>query len=543
MTTAGSSFEKLVFGQLSRILLLAVLSLVMFSPATWAADQFALVIGNSEYGKRPLRNPNNDADIMSAALRDLGFDVTTHKNVDIDQFDAAIREFGSKLTPGSVAFFYFAGHGLQIDGVNYLVPVNHGIKERYEVERKCVKLDALVSMMKESASNMNVLVLDACRDNPFDRSWSRGLQSQGLASIEAPEGTVIAFSTDKGRVALDGDGENSPYTASLVGVLNTLPEDGLEIVDVFRQASRKVYQMTRQRPFLDFSAYSERFYLLPVGATARLDTPPEMPAESDAAQVAVESLPESDSVDPTPPKQAKEDHRLKQARIFANEREFELAIEAFSSVIEDPELPLSLRNQARRGRGGAYLSRLEGDDIKRAIIDYQAAGEKGIRLSVRADEALLKTQAEIRGKVLKSQVVYITQANGKWLWVASVQDDTNRSGWIDRAALLRTPAVPASTSASTQGSQGTSTDRSTGGVSETIIYDQYGRPINQPQTESSQVILYDQYGRPSSPSGSSRIQTQSSPRSIQPSNSGNRRRILSRPPPSPIRRIRPRIGR
>ena len=566
MTTAGPTFGKLVFRRLSRFLSFAILSLVMFSPATWGADQFALVIGNSEYGKTPLRNPNNDADLMSAALQDLGFNVTTHKNLDIDQFDAAIRSFGKTLTPGSVAFFYFAGHGLQVDGVNYLVPVGHGINEKYEVKRKCVKVDSLVSMMKESASNMNVLVLDACRDNPFDRSWSRGLKSEGLASIEAPEGTVIAFSTDKGRVALDGEGRNSPYTASLVGVLNTLPEDGLEIVDVFRQASRKVFQMTRQRPFLDFSAYSEQFYLQPVGAAPRIDSKREKPAESDVAKVGVESLPESDPVSPAPPKQAKEDPRLKQARIFASEGEFELAIEAFSSVIENQQLPLSLRNQARRGRGGAYLSRLEGDDIKRAIVDYQAAGEEGIRLSVRADEASLKAQSEVRGKVLKSQVVYVTEANGKWLWVASVQDDRNRSGWIDRAALLRSPAAKASTTSSTQGPQSTSTVRSSvrssGGVGDTVIYDQNGRPIKQSQTDSSQAILYDQYGRQiiqqsgtdqygrqNSQSNSSRLQPQSSSRSFQPSNSGSRRRIFSRPqsivqpPPSPSRRFRSRSGR
>ena len=549
MTTADPTCGKLVFHHISRILSFAFLSLAMFSPTAWGADQFALVIGNSAYGKTGLRSPNNDADLISAALEDIGFDVTTHKNVDIEQFDFAIRSFRRRLTPGSVAFFYFAGHGLQVDGVNYLVPVGHGINEKYEVERKCVKLDSIVSMLQESASNMNVLVLDACRDNPFDRSWSRALKSKGLASIEAPEGTVIAYSTDKGRVALDGDGQNSPYTASLVGVLNSLPEDGLEIVDVFRQASRKVFQMTRQRPFLDFSAYSEQFYLQPAGATPRVETKTKKPVQSDVAKVAVESLPESQPVTPAPLNQAKEDPRLKQARIFASEGEFELAIEAFSSVIENQQLPLSLRNQARRGRGGALLSRLEGDDIKRAIVDYQAAGDEGIRLSVRADEASLKALSEIKGKVLKSQVVYVTQAQGKWLWVASVQDDRNRSGWIDRAALLRSPAVQAGTSSSTQTPLSASTVRPSAGAGETVIYDQNGRPINQSQADSGQVIMYDQYGRPYTPSGSSGFQPQSNSRSFQTPSSGSRRRLFSRPPSivqppsSPIRRLRPRIGR
>ena len=375
------------------------------------------------------------------------------------------------------------------------------------------------------------------------------MKSKGLASIEAPEGTVIAYSTDKGRVALDGDGQNSPYTASLVGVLNSLPEDGLEIVDVFRQASRKVFQMTRQRPFLDFSAYSEQFYLQPAGATPRVETKTKKPVQSDVAKVAVESLPESQPVTPAPLNQAKEDRRLKQARIFASEGDFELAIEAFSSVIENQQLPLSLRNQARRGRGGALLSRLEGDDIKRAIVDYQAAGDEGIRLSVRADEASLKALSEIKGKVLKSQVVYVTQAQGKWLWVASVQDDRNRSGWIDRAALLRSPAVQAGTSSSTQTPLSASTVRPSAGAGETVIYDQNGRPINQSQADSGQVIMYDQYGRPYTPSGSSGFQPQSNSRSFQTPSSGSRRRLFSRPPSivqppsSPIRRLRPRIGR
>lgn len=572
MTTANPSSGEIAIQLRTRILMFAALMLAMLSTVAFAtvasgADQFALVIGNSDYGKTPLRNPDNDADLMSAALRDVGFDVMTYKNVDIDEFDGAIRSFLKKLTPGSVAFFYFAGHGLQVDGVNYLVPVGHGIKEKYEVERKCVKLDSLVSTLKESASNMNVLVLDACRDNPFDRSWSRALDSKGLAGIEAPEGTVIAYSTDKGRVALDGDGQNSPYTASLVGVLNSLPDEGLEIVDVFRQASRNVYQMTRQRPFLDFSAYSERFYLLPAGASPRIEDSREMATRADAeetAEVALDSPPQDDPAGSRTAKPSVQDPRLKQARIFANEREFELAIEAFSSVIENKELSLNLRNQARRGRGGAYLSRLEGDDIKRAIVDYQAAGEQGIRLSVRAEEAVLKTQSEIRGKVLRGQVVYVTEAHGNWLWVASVQDDPNRSGWIDRSALLRSQAAKVDSPA-TETTNSPSITPADGGIGETVMIDPSGRPIKQSRTDSGQIITYDQYGRqiigpsssnqyawPNDQSGSSRLQTQSGTRSFQPSNSANRRKLLTRPPvliqppTSPLqqlRRYRTRIGR
>ena len=228
-----------------------------------AAEQFALVIGNSAYQNAKLKNPVHDADALTTVLKKLSFNVATLKDIDIDRFDAGLRDFREQLTPNSVALFFFAGHGLQIDGVNYLLPLNHNIREKHEVRRKCVQVDTVLKLLDDSPCSMKILILDACRDNPFERSWSRNLSGRGLAAMEAPEGTVIAFSTAKGEVALDGAGNNAPYTERLVNILGNLPTEGQEIIDIFRAASRDVFQKTGQRPFLDFSAYSAEFYLKP----------------------------------------------------------------------------------------------------------------------------------------------------------------------------------------------------------------------------------------------------------------------------------------
>jgi hypothetical protein len=174
----------------------------------------ALVIGNSAYETSALKNPVNDARAVAKVLRELDFDVLLRENVTSEGFTEALRTFGSRLKPGSVALFYFAGHGMQVGGRNYLIPVGASIENEDEVPYRAIDANQVLDKMSRANSSLNLVILDACRNNPFTRSFRA--QINGLAHMEAPSGTLIAFATSPGSVAADGDGTNSTYTKHLL---------------------------------------------------------------------------------------------------------------------------------------------------------------------------------------------------------------------------------------------------------------------------------------------------------------------------------------
>lgn len=227
-----------------------------------AADRVALVIGNSKYESSPLRNPTHDADAMTKALSLLGFQVNKHKDLNLRGMKDAVVQFSRQVPEGSLGLFYFAGHGIQVKGENFLVPIGAKIREEYEVEHECLPVGLVLGAMENSDGNLNVLILDCCRDNPFTRSWRRSVSTGGLAAIsKIPEGTVIAFSTAPGKVAADGKGEHSPFTKHLTAVLNSRPTAGLELVDVFRSTGRAVKKETGQVPWMNQDLSIEDYYL------------------------------------------------------------------------------------------------------------------------------------------------------------------------------------------------------------------------------------------------------------------------------------------
>jgi formylglycine-generating enzyme required for sulfatase activity len=188
----------------------------------------ALVIGNSKYEKGPLRNPANDARAMGNALKDLGFDVTLQFNLNLRQMDEAVRGFGQKIKDGGVGLFYFAGHGVQVDGVNYLAPVGARVEKEQDVKFEMLDIGKVTAEMEAAKNGLNILILDACRNNPFLRAFRS--PNSGLAPINAPSGTYIAFATAPGTTASDGEGENGLYTQEL---LTNLKQPGLRLEDVF----------------------------------------------------------------------------------------------------------------------------------------------------------------------------------------------------------------------------------------------------------------------------------------------------------------------
>ena len=193
-----------------------------------AEQKTALVIGVSAYPTAPLRNPVNDATAIADKLRSLGFDVTLKTNVSQREMTRAFSQFGQKLAPGSVALFYFAGHGIQVQGRNFLVPVDAEINTEASARSEAVDVDLMLHQL--GTARLSIVILDACRNNPFERRV-RGPVG-GLAQMDAPTGTLIAYATAPGRTADDGPGANGLYTTELLRAIDIA---GLSVEDVFKQ--------------------------------------------------------------------------------------------------------------------------------------------------------------------------------------------------------------------------------------------------------------------------------------------------------------------
>ncbi len=213
--------------------------------------RLALVIGNGSYkNAKPLRNPPSDARATAAAIRELGFEVIIGVDKSQREMKQLIRDFGQRLrTNGGVGVFYFAGHGVQAKGHNYLIPIEADIQTESDLEDQAVDINYLLSLMDEAQNSLNVVILDACRNNPFVRSF-RSTQG-GLAQVKAPTGTLIAYATAPDSIAGDGVGTNSPYTEELLKQMRT---PGVLIETMFRRVTEQVSSRTggQQEPW--FSA-------------------------------------------------------------------------------------------------------------------------------------------------------------------------------------------------------------------------------------------------------------------------------------------------
>jgi len=233
------------------------------SPASSASNsppRTALVIGNARYEGAPLVNTINDATGMRSALEHVGFRVVEINDASLAQMNEAVRHFGDELAQGGIGLFYFAGHGVQVNGRNYLVPVGADIAREDEVAYKSMDAEQVLAKMQSAHNPVNIVILDACRNNPFAGA-SRSLGGRGLAIMEAPVGAIIAFSTQPGAEASDGSGKNGLYTQYL---LKFLVEPGLKVEDVFKRvrASVRTDSNGRQIPWESTSLEGD-FYFQP----------------------------------------------------------------------------------------------------------------------------------------------------------------------------------------------------------------------------------------------------------------------------------------
>jgi hypothetical protein len=254
------------------------------------ADQrVALVIGNSDYQSAPkLANPGNDARSMTQLLNSAGFEVTQATDLTRKDMVRVVQDFTAKVAergPGTVAMIYYAGHGVQVEGENYLLPIDARVSNVYDLDGNSLRLVDLMGTLETITSRTRIVVLDACRNNPFPEVNDAG---RGLAIVDAPNGSIVGYSTSPGMEAADGDGNHSPYTTAF---LNIAREPNLPIEQLFKRVRLEVNHATRgrQTPW-ESSSLTSDFYFFGDTAVAAGRTPDRGPILQMAANLPSRSV-------------------------------------------------------------------------------------------------------------------------------------------------------------------------------------------------------------------------------------------------------------
>lgn len=254
-------------------------------------NRVALVMGNAAYLNGPLKNTVNDARAMAEVLKTSGFEVVLKENVlNQNEMKKAVREFGMKLKTGGTALFYYSGHGMQVNGFNYLIPTQAVMHIEQEIEYEALDMGFILAYMESAKSSVNIVILDACRNNPFSRSFRD--TKQGLSTMVAPTGTLIAYSTSPGSVASDGDQEYGLYTRAL---LEHMQEPGVKVEEVFKGVRAEVLEHSggQQTPWESSSLVGDFYFRTGSGAGyAAITVPPvqEQKQEREPEQVSTSEL-------------------------------------------------------------------------------------------------------------------------------------------------------------------------------------------------------------------------------------------------------------
>ena len=264
------------------------LSLLLWICAATVAAQLAqaserrvaLVVGNASYADKPLRNPVNDAELMQRTLKELGFDVTLLRNADRRTLLGGLREFEAKARNADVALFFYAGHGAQVGGSNYLIPLQAQIRAESDVPDEAVDAASVLRRIEDAKARIGLVILDACRDNPY--AGASRSSSRGLARMSVPTGSIVAYAAAPGETADDGKGNNGLYTEQLVRNLQTA---GLDLREVFDRTATEVERLTngKQRPREDVGLRG-RIVLKPGSGTQIASVVPEPVRTAPVAQ-------------------------------------------------------------------------------------------------------------------------------------------------------------------------------------------------------------------------------------------------------------------
>ncbi|MEL4897917.1 caspase family protein [Crocosphaera sp. Alani8] len=256
-------------------------------------SKVALVIGNADYKEKPLSNSVNDATDIAKALEELGFEVTLVKDTDLPTMEEEIDKFSQELRYGGVGLFYYAGHGIQMGGENYLTPLKAQLKREKDVKREYLDLETVLDAMETAQTRINIVIIDACREEPFYSqlpsfyshllSSYRSLSNRGLAEVKSlPEGTVMAFATAPNELAADGiNTRNSPFTSALLQHIKTA---NLDVQLMLRRVSQSVHKKTNkeQKPWTIANLVGGEFHLNPQSiSTIPVFEPPIVPTPID----------------------------------------------------------------------------------------------------------------------------------------------------------------------------------------------------------------------------------------------------------------------
>ncbi len=331
----------------------------------------ALVIGNGNYRTIPLANSVNDATDIGRALEKTGFSVTVRTDLDQKGMKVAIRTFGEAIRNGSVGLFYFAGHGVQVGGRNYLIPVDAVIEKEGDVDVEGVDLNAVLAQMEQAGNRLNIVILDACRDNPFARGFRT--TGGGLAAVDAPAGTFIAYATSPGRTASDGTGRNGLYTAEL---LSAIGQPGLPIEEVFKQVRSNVRMKSggKQIPW-DASSIEGSFFFTggSAGSTATVARPATGENRPDGEEAAWNVVKDSKRMSDIqsflktyPESRFASAARLRMKQIAEDAREN-------STTPPDPSKSVSILRRIETYKAPAYPTERSGGLLDRETYDYRVS--------------------------------------------------------------------------------------------------------------------------------------------------------------------------
>jgi uncharacterized caspase-like protein len=332
--------------------ILIPLLLILWVPAHASDKRVALVIGNGAYiNAGTLANPKNDAADMAAALKAVGFTVIRGIDLTKAQMDRRILEFAEALSGADVGVFHYSGHGLQVGGVNYLVPVDAELRTAAALDFEMVRLD-LVQRTMEREAKTNILFLDACRNNPLARNLARAMGTRsaqigtGLAPAESGLGTLISFSTQPGNVAQDGSGRNSPYTGPLVRAIGKPGEDIISILTRVRNDVATATNET-QVPW-ENHALRAKFYFSPLES----------------------SQPKLESAEPQPSSDVR-DYLLKHPEVLTEVQDaYERKLEAARADAARSRLPMLYKTIASMKSGLEGMSIGKGDVTVIEFFDY-----------------------------------------------------------------------------------------------------------------------------------------------------------------------------
>jgi len=334
-----------------RAICLALLIILCLPSTTSAAKRVALVIGNAAYHDSPLRNPVNDASDIAAKLQKLGFKVTLLKNADQRTMERQIGDFRQEFSQADIRLFYYAGHGMQVRGTNYLIPVNTKVKYEDDVKYEGVNAERILDSMAATGKGANIVILDACRNNPFARSFRSS--TKGLARMPELDGSIIVYATSPGSIAADGHGRNGIFTEHFLKYIDT---PGLTLDQVFKRTGKAVASATLndQRPWLSVGLYDD-IYLAGTPGTQQI---PHAPA--------VESVPNT----PQPSQNALAPAQSASSQLSPPSHD------SLASITADPTFPKrSITNVVVWGAGG-------GTDTCNRIISTEMAKLLGQNINI-----------------------------------------------------------------------------------------------------------------------------------------------------------------